>query len=237
MAGYTKLFSTIISSTIWREPKETKVLWITMLAMATKDGEVEASIPGLAHLAGLTVDETELALRTLLAPDPFSRSKENAGRRIETIDGGWVLINHAKYRAAMSQDDRREYMKLHMRAKRSKDVLANVSTGLAPLTQAEAEAKEDPLPIPAEEQVYAAYPKKVGRKEALRAIAKALKANTADKLLERTKAYAEAVANWPTDDMRFVPHPATWFNQGRYDDDPEQWNRVETNGKRAGWLQ
>jgi hypothetical protein len=26
-------------------------------------------------------------------------------------------------------------------------------------------------------------------------------------------------------DRAFIPHPATWFNQGRYDDNPALWSR------------
>lgn len=109
MAGYTKLFSSILTSTIWQEPKETKVLWITMLAMANKDGVVEGSVPGLAHVSGLTIDETVAALKRLLEKDFWSRSKEHEGRRIEEIDGGWRLLNHDKYRALMSAEERKEY--------------------------------------------------------------------------------------------------------------------------------
>jgi hypothetical protein len=55
VTGYTKLFSSIVSSTLWREPAATKVVWITMLALADRHGEVEASIPGLAHTKGSNI--------------------------------------------------------------------------------------------------------------------------------------------------------------------------------------
>jgi hypothetical protein len=57
MPGFTKLFNSILSSTVWREPLATKVVWITMLALADRDGIVEAALPGLAHLAGVDVDQ------------------------------------------------------------------------------------------------------------------------------------------------------------------------------------
>ncbi len=145
MAGYTKLFSSIITSTIWREPKETKVLWITMLALADKDGFVDGTVPGLAAMANLSIDETLLALEHLLGPDKFSRTQENEGRRIEAREGGWHLINHSKYRELLGKDERRAYMRTHMRQRRSKQALANVNSELAPLAQAEAatEAKAE----------------------------------------------------------------------------------------------
>ena len=109
MAGYTKLFSSLIGSTIWRAPDHTRLVFITMLAMADKNGIVEASIPGLADLAHVSIDNCKRALADLQAPDEYSRTKDEEGRRIFEEDGGWRLINHAKYRAKMSSDDRREY--------------------------------------------------------------------------------------------------------------------------------
>ncbi len=110
--SYTKLFSSIVASTIWQESKETKILWVTMLAVKNQFGVVEASVPGLAKFAGLSLKETEAGLKSLKAKDPYSRTKENEGRRIEDCDGGWVVLNHEKYRAMESKDDRREKMRV-----------------------------------------------------------------------------------------------------------------------------
>jgi len=108
MAGYAKLFSSIVHSTIWREPMPTRVVWITMLALADKNGRVEASIPGLADVSRVTITECEDALFTLRQPDPYSRSKEFEGRRIEQIDGGWLVLNYSKYRDLLRAEEKRE---------------------------------------------------------------------------------------------------------------------------------
>jgi hypothetical protein len=149
MTGYTKLFGSIIASTIWRESKETKIVWITMLAMAKKDGIVEASIPGLAVLAGVTTQECERAINTLLSPDPYSRSKEHEGRRIATVEGGWHILNHAKYRAKMGADQRREYLRLKKAESRArlKGVSQQVGQHLSTMsTHAYTEADPDQYP-------------------------------------------------------------------------------------------
>jgi hypothetical protein len=44
-----------------------------------------------------------------MAPDPDSRTKTNEGRRIKEIDGGWVLLNHGKYRSIRDDEERRAY--------------------------------------------------------------------------------------------------------------------------------
>ena len=49
--GFTKLFPEMIDSTIWREDMPTKIVWITMLAKASRNGVVSASVPGLADAA------------------------------------------------------------------------------------------------------------------------------------------------------------------------------------------
>lgn len=121
MAGYTKLFNSILASTIWREPSSIRIVWITMLAMANQNGEVEASIPGLSDLARISIEETEDALKALMAPDRYSRTKEHEGRRIEEIDGGWKILNHATYRAKMSADERRQYKKEKQAEYRKRD--------------------------------------------------------------------------------------------------------------------
>lgn len=107
MTGYTKLFSSIITSTIWSEDDATRIVWITMLAVSDKNGEVQGSVPGLARLAGVPVETCRAAIDKFLGPDPDSRTKDDDGRRIEVIEGGWHLLNHAKYRAMASEEETR----------------------------------------------------------------------------------------------------------------------------------
>jgi hypothetical protein len=72
------------------------------------------------------------------------------------------------------------------------------------------------------EIIYKIYPKKVGKEAALKSIAKALKKIDANKLTEIVTQYAESQKGA---DMQFIPNPATWFNQGRWQDDQSTWVR------------
>ena len=107
MNGYTKLFSSIITSTIWQENTDTRIVWVTLLALADQHGEIHASVPGLAHQARVSREACEAALTKFLSPDPDSRTKDFDGRRIATIEGGWELFNHAMYRVMSSKEDRK----------------------------------------------------------------------------------------------------------------------------------
>lgn len=77
------------------------------------------------------------------------------------------------------------------------------------------------------EVIYSAYPRKVARPVALRAIGKAVKKVGFDNLLIKTRAFAAAVEFM---EPRFIPHPATWFNRESYNDDPATWNPEKKNG-------
>lgn len=103
--SYTKLFNSIVTSTVWTEDSDTKVVWITMLALADRHGEVQGSAPGIARLAGVTLEACTKALEKFLSPDPHSRTPDFEGRRIEKVDGGWSLLNHGKYMRMASKED------------------------------------------------------------------------------------------------------------------------------------
>ncbi|MCP4186023.1 MAG: hypothetical protein GY763_00305 [Gammaproteobacteria bacterium] len=147
--NFTKLFSSITASTIWCESPETKVVWITMLAMADAAGFVYASVPGLANIAQVSLDDTEKALDKFLNSDPYSRNSENDGCRIESIDGGWAILNHPKYRKIRDKEERKAYHREYMRKKRAekegfvKSGVNNVKVCEPQLTQEEAEAEAD----------------------------------------------------------------------------------------------
>ncbi|WP_420465799.1 hypothetical protein [Panacagrimonas sp.] len=129
--AFTKLFSSITESTVWGEPYPTRILWIAMLAMADRDGRVNASVPGLARRAGITLEECETALATFLKPDRYSRTPDHEGRRIKTADGGWSLLNYAKYRNQRDEETKRaadaERQRLHRDVKRSAKAAASAS--------------------------------------------------------------------------------------------------------------
>lgn len=120
MAQWTKLFSTIVTSTIWREDDKTRIVWVTCLALVNRYGLVEASVPGLAAMANVTPEECRASLRILTSPDPESRTRAHDGVRLKEVEGGWLVVNHAKYREAGRAVDRREYLRLKQRESRAR---------------------------------------------------------------------------------------------------------------------
>lgn len=245
---FTKLFASITESTIWDEDAETCKVWITMLAMADRYGQVMASIPGLANRSRVSIERVRSALQKFLQPDPESRTKDLEGRRVEEIDGGWRLVNHAKYRAIGNQDERRQYKAQKQKEYRLKAKSPRVDKRGQSCTDVDsrgpactdvyrcvhkAEAEEESTstcspaesecvsqPLPTVDAIYRAYPKHVAPLRAKKAIVATLK-----------RIAPQHDAAWLLDrvglyaekrrgqDKQYTPQPAAWFNSGSYDDE------------------
>lgn len=237
---FTKLFSSITESTIWCEDAPTRIVWITMLAMADRRGRVWAAIPGLASRAKVSIEETEMALKSFQSPDKYSRTQDYEGRRIEEIDGGWRLLNHAKYRSIRDEEERRSYKTAKQREYRAVD---NVDNGGPPCTyvdggghNAEAEAyseaeqpKDNGHSVTSRfDEFWSVYPKKVKKAES-RKKWKLLKLDRiADQLIGDVQNRMENDAQWR---KGFIPHPPTYINGERWNDDVEV---EDETGKRSG---
>ena len=100
------------------------------------------------------------------------------------------------------------------------------------------------------EEIYAQYPRKIGKRAAVRAIENAVKRIVATGcksrgrfsdsievrrfLYKKAAEYALSPAGQKSQDPEndYRPHPATWFNQDRFFDDPAEWQKP--NGSRNG---
>jgi hypothetical protein len=109
---YVKLFQKILDSTVWLEDDRTRLVWITLLAMCDEDGVVDAPVAAIANRARVDLGSCELAMEKFMGPDPHSRTPEHEGRRVAKVEGGWLILNHKKYRDMMSLEHRREYKRL-----------------------------------------------------------------------------------------------------------------------------
>ncbi len=102
-------------------------------------GFVQAAAPGLIRRA--LVDDMESGmegLKRLSSPDPLSRSQEYEGRRIARVDGGFIILNFAKYRDRdyTAADRARRY-------RERKRVTRDVNTDTRDITQAEADIEAE----------------------------------------------------------------------------------------------
>ena len=202
-----------------------------MVAAMDEHGYVSmASVSNLARRANVSLSEAEEAVKTLESPDRIQPEQDHDGRRIERVEGGWMVLNSEKYRSMVTRAEALQKNRERVARFRAKKCNAPVMPSNVSVMQSDQSISEA-------EAIYDAYPRKLGKKEALKAINVSLKVKPKETLLEATRAYAEAVKGWPASDHQFIPYPATWFNQGHYDDDRTEWQRkVQQSAGRAGWL-
>lgn len=95
---YAKMAVDIIYSSMWEEDGETCKLWVTILALKDRNGNVTKNKVGIARIAKVTLEKCEAAFLKFESPDPHSSSQEHEGRRLLKLpEGGWFVVNHDKY--------------------------------------------------------------------------------------------------------------------------------------------
>lgn len=67
---------------------------------------------------------------------------------------------------------------------------------------------------------WSAYPKKIGKQAARKAFDKAIKATDISTILKAIELQRQS-PQWSKDNGQYIPNPATWLNQGRWDDETE----------------
>lgn len=81
--------------------------------------------------------------------------------------------------------------------------------------------------------IFAAYPRRVGGRAARQAIKRALQKVPFEQLLKTTEQFAKAWADALPEEQRYCPHPAKWFAEERYDDDPATWGPAPAANQNA----
>lgn len=144
--SWTPLWSTIVMSTLWSESLEVRILFVTMLAMKDANGVVHGTLEGLRRMSNLSPEQTANAVRVLESPDSQTDThQEFEGRRIERCEGGWVVLNHFKYRDMVSKIKRREYERTYKAEQRQKSKLRPGEEGLSIREIIKKRVDEDPI--------------------------------------------------------------------------------------------
>lgn len=233
---YAKLFEQIYDSSIadnWR----TRVVFQDMLILADSDGVVDRTAEAIAARTRVPIKMVRVAIKELESPDPRSRTPDAQGKRLLRIDPnrdwGWKIVNYERYRAMKDEFDRKSYMRRYMRDRRSKPeepVLnfvnnqSNILDDIPSLSES-SELKGDARGIDKALEIYQLYPRKVARPKAIKAINKVLQTFGYELVKKATSGFADAWKGATQDDMKFCPHPSTWYNEERFNDSPETWQR------------
>jgi hypothetical protein len=115
---YIKLWDDILDSTIWMEEDHVVRVFLTFLLVANWDGFVDMPIPAIAQRARVSIQECIAAIEKLEAPDPFSRTKAEQGRRIIRVTEEqtlWHITNFEKRRGLRDEKAKRKHQAAYMR--------------------------------------------------------------------------------------------------------------------------
>lgn len=67
---------------------------------------MRSALWALARDAGISEEECAKAVKVLESPDSDSACKDNEGRRIQVVDGGWLVLNHDLWRDRINRANR-----------------------------------------------------------------------------------------------------------------------------------
>ncbi|MBM4149895.1 MAG: hypothetical protein FJ224_12765 [Lentisphaerae bacterium] len=150
--GYTKLFSSLLTSSVWSCDDKVRIMWITMLVSADATGHVSGTIPGMAAMARMSLEDAERAIQVLEGTDAYSRTRTHEGRRLLPCDGGWCVTNYARYREmrdpAMRTEQNRQAQRRWRERNRKPETVSprkpEISHGKPESAQASPEASPSP---------------------------------------------------------------------------------------------
>ncbi|MBE0539787.1 MAG: hypothetical protein IH623_00160 [Verrucomicrobia bacterium] len=107
---YAKVFAQIFDSSI-AEDWQVRHVFTDLLTLADVNGVVDMTREAIARRTNTPLEIVERGIAELAKPDTKSRNAAHQGRRIVRLDKhrdwGWLIVNHAHYRAVASEDQRR----------------------------------------------------------------------------------------------------------------------------------
>ena len=225
MAGFTKLVPEIVQSSIWNESSDTRVVWITMLALKDENGFVRGSSKTLSRMANVSLDKVEEALEKFLSPDPDSCTPDDDGRRIQEYTGGWLVLNHVKYRDKehiLREQNRERVRRFREKHKDNHSVtecnvtsaLPSVSASVSVSSNTKANQIEEAF-----ETFWTSYPQKKKKEDAKKAYKQVLK-ELPENLLE-ILAQHKKLDQWNREKGKYIPYAASWLRGRRWNDELE----------------
>ncbi len=197
-----------------------KIIFARLAQYAGKDGDCRPSQDTLAEETGLEYATMRRGLKELIDFKLIEAERQGMQKpnRYHFLKHEWmaeqsrVRAGEQSDRAPVSNHDDAPVSNKENHGRESKK---STEPGAALSLNLEASGKYEGMA----EEIYKAYPVPAARPKALAAIKKAIEAHGAEHILKRTLAYSRA----RNGNKEFVPLPATWFNQERYNDDPATW--------------
>lgn len=234
-----RLDSAILGSSLWID-KPARDLYITALLMARpteptapivgldpfsigpsgfvvppgRYGLVEATGAVITFTAGLTQKDGEGALQRLCEPAFDHPDQTHEGRRLVRVHGGFIVLDYEGHQPGdRSAADRQRRWRENQKKSIKQPVKPEKKKPATKSPSRQMLAMSDDFAI-----FWEAYPRKTAKTTAWKSWQKL---NPDPALVDVIVAAVEAhkkTSQWLKDDGQFIPHPATWLNQRRWED-------------------
>lgn len=240
--GFAKLDSGICDSSVWMKPHDALRVWIALLAKSDSYGIVRVSAPALAHQCFVTPERLAEIMADFCSPDPDSRTPKDDGRRLQAIEGGWLIINYLLYRDMMQRKAASHAERQAKYREKMKRRDAMVTARVTRDTEADSRGREQksrgrsktPLPPKGVTEaefalLWKACKRKIGPDKALARYAQLRKDGIIPPVEEVIRALEslQASDDWTKDGRKFQPHLTTWLNRGGWKEEPRESGPVQ----------
>jgi hypothetical protein len=184
----------------------------------------------MARICQLTPERFEEIIDDLSSPDPYSRSSEHNGRRVQKVEGGYVVLNYERYRDMKTRAMTAAERKRRQRERELADQLVaashagHESHNVTPDTDTDEDEKQkNKRPCsPAVnggagfDEFWDAYPRKQAKKDARKAWQTTAKGRPElPELLSVLEKHKQS-RQWRDS---VIPLPATWLRGERWGDE------------------
>ena len=121
---YGKIFDSIYDGTLYGN-WEAIATFQQFIVLATPDGIVDMTPQAIAARTSFPLDLIQRGIKFLEAPDPYSRTPGDDGKRLVLLDEhrpwGWRIVNHGKYKRLRHIEEKREADRKRIAEKRSQN--------------------------------------------------------------------------------------------------------------------
>jgi hypothetical protein len=227
---YGKIFDTIYEGTLCGE-WEALVTFQQMIVLCDADGMLDMTPQALAARTSIPLKILKKGIAVLEAADPFSRTPDQEGRRIERIDEhrpwGWHLVNHEKYKTMQDSDTVRAQTRERVRKHRDKKDVTHVTVGNAEKrhtdtdtdTDTDKRQKHAPPFSGAFLKFWTVWPRSP-RKQARGECWERWLKHDLEQVSAEILAHVECMKltnDWRKNDGEFIPAPLVYLRQQRWD--------------------
>lgn len=122
-------------SSLWDEPDYVVKIFLTMLALKDSDFIYRGNAYNLAKRSKKSEQEVLDAWKILASPDRRRLEPQpHEGRRIQSVDDGWLILNAQKYQEMMQEEMEKARWRRAQKAKREREKAEALTKRGLPLT-------------------------------------------------------------------------------------------------------